>query len=489
MLRTFMILGCCLWTALAVTLSGCGGGSSNSQDTFVVGTDPSQDPTHNTIQAAVDEAIATAVANPDAAVKEIRIIPGTYTGTINIDPSSDLDLVIKGSGSDPSAVVLEGSGSDPVIKVNRAGNIAIENLTINGMSALEPTESRGEVVGVQFEETNGRIENVSIINIRNGNGSAQGLAIQVQGVPPEELDPAIPPATKRVEIIGNTITNFTRVGILVDGYGVEASIRDNNIVGPATSEVWAPNAIQVSHGATGEVINNTIGDASSPNAPAGAGSGILLYCVQGGLTENNTITRTDLGISVVDTQGTTVRGNSISFTTMGVPVQTLGYRYSDPECGSSLQPPQNNIVNNNNISQVSSAGIQLESFDLNVGIPNENLFEGNTILGQGGDALGISVLQASNNTFRGNLIDAPALTGAEETIGTGVVDQTVGDKTASTANTYESNQCVDSVPADLCDPSLTSVTEVAPHRAGTHRGQPHTATPLSRHPAPYIAKR
>jgi hypothetical protein len=78
------------------------------------------------------------------------------------------------------------------------------------------------VVGIQFENASGRLENVVVTNIRNGDGSAQGLAIQVQGVPAGDASD-----TKRVDIIGNTIANFTRAGILADGYGVDVMIGDN----------------------------------------------------------------------------------------------------------------------------------------------------------------------------------------------------------------------------------------------------------------------
>ncbi|MDH3600460.1 MAG: right-handed parallel beta-helix repeat-containing protein [Candidatus Tectomicrobia bacterium] len=486
MLRTFTILGCFLLTALAVTLSGCGNGDSDQPAPFIVGAAPSQGltPTHPTIQEAVDAAIAHAVTNPEAAAQRVLILPGAYTGNISIDASSDFKLVIKGLGSDPADVVIEGlvEGADPIIEVSRAGEIVIENLTVNGMSGLEPTEPRGAVVGIRFEDASGRIENVAVINIRNGDGSAQGLAIQVQGIDAGAFDPGMPPATKRIEITGNTIMNFTRVGILVDGYGVDVSIRDNNLVGLAMSEFWAPNGIQVSHGATGEIINNSVDDAISPTAPEGAGSGIIFYCTQEGHAENNAITGTDLGISLVDVQETIVRNNTILFTDTGVPVQVLGRFFGDSKCGAILEPSRNNVVNNNNISQAFSAGIQLESFDLAVGIPIENRFEGNVILGQGPDALGIVVLQANNNVFVNNLIDAPALTGGVSTINTAVVDQTVGNGTASTANTYINNQCIDSEPAGLCgNPTLTTVAGRAPRRAGTRSAQ--------RHPAPYMAKR
>jgi parallel beta-helix repeat protein len=492
MLRTFTILGCFLLTALAMTLSGCG--NDDQPAPFVVGDAPSQGltPTHHTIQEAVDAAIALAVMNPEAAGQRVLIVPGTYTGNISIDASSDFDLLIKGLGSDPADVVIEGlvGGSDPIIEVSRAGEIAIENLTVNGGSGLEPTEPRGAVVGIRFEDTSGRIENVAVTNIRNGDGSAQGLAIQVQGVHPGTFDPGMPPATKRIEITGNTITNFTRVGILVDGYGVDVSIRDNNLVGPTMAEFWAPNIIQVSYGATGEIINNSVDDAISPNAPGGAGSGIIFYCTQGGHAENNTITGTDLGISLVDAQETIAQNNTILFADTGIPVQVLGHFFGDPKCGADLQPSRNNVVNNNNISQVFSAGIQLESFDLAVGVPTENRFEGNVILGQSPDALGIAVLQATNNTFIDNLIDEPALTGGVSTINTAVVDQTVGSGTASTANTYINNQCVDSEPSGLCgDPTLTSVAGPPPRRARTRSAQHHTVRPSSRRPAPYMAKR
>ncbi len=96
------------------------------------------------------------------------------------------------------------------------------------------------------------------------------------------------------------------------------------------------------------------------------------------------------------------------------------------------------------LSEVSiNVGIDVNTLDPSVGVPEDNEVEGNVIEGQG--FFGILVRQGENNSFDDNVIadDSPP----------DILDQTTGNGTSGTANFYDDNFCTTvSIPEGLCDP-------------------------------------
>lgn len=483
MLQAFRIFGFCFLMVLTVILSGCDDydpGDETATASLIVDTNCSQDGLEApcTLQAAIDDVINQAAMARQTTVRsdgshrnrvaEVLLPPGTYTGNISImDTQNDLSIVIKGLSQDRSATVIQGvDGHSSIIDIRRAGEIIIENLTVDGMSTLEPTETGGTVVGIRIEETKGRINNVAVNNIHNGDGSAQGIGIQIQAATLADVDPQNPPVEKHVEITQTWIRNYSRVGILADGDGGTVDIHGNTLSGQVMSPFHAPNAIQISRGVKGDVRNNRIEGARSPDPLAGAASGIIFYCAPGGIAEKNTVTGADLGISLVDSQDTTIDGNNVMpLTIIGITIQVLGF---DGDCKPNLQLSMNNVVNNNNLN-ASSVGIELLTFSPDIAVPDSNHFENNSIIGQNQDFVGISVNQAKNNMFFDNIVSRGP--GADTP---DVIDQTTGNGTGGTANVYLNNQCTGSEPVGLCQNATAGTSQA--------RSQHRTVTPSKTRP-------
>lgn len=255
--------------------------------------------THTTVQGAIDAAVAHVDMTSD-----IQVCPGTYAENISMMNAADKTITLKGIGADHTTVIITGAGGGPgpIVNVDGLGTVHISDLTVDGQSMMTPTAMFGAVEGIRYEETNGSIRQVEVKNIRNADGSAQGLAIRVQGARAGEFDPAMPPAEKSVEINENIIRNTSRIGILVDGLGASADIEENLIDGPSMPMVFAFNAIQISRSAKGKANKNVINDTVSPTPLTGGGAGVAIHCVDGVTVTKNVITNADLGIVIIDTQ-------------------------------------------------------------------------------------------------------------------------------------------------------------------------------------------
>lgn len=392
--------------------------------------------TYTTIQAAVTAAIADTADTQD----EIYICPGTYQENILIENAPGQMIALKGADDDRTAAVINGVANTPgpLIDVRGVDKVTIQSLTVDGRSSLQIGPFT-EMWGIRFEETHGLIQNVVVKNIGDVGGSAQSLAIQIQGVKADHCDPTMPPEEKKVKVLGNFIQNFTRVGVLVDGEGAYANIEGNVLEGPTTPTTWAPNGIQFSRGAKGHAYNNYFHHMLSPDPLNGAGSGIALHCVKAVHAYNNAISDTDLGIVVIDSQENTVEGNFFEFTQVGIDVQVLGQYFGDPQCTSALTPPERNTFSRNTILDAISTGFHLVVFDPNLGIPRDNRFEDNVALGS---FFGFFVRNGEDNTFVGNTIFSGTFPSMS--------DQTVGSGTNGKANLYSENLCTNPAPDHLC---------------------------------------
>ena len=378
-----------------------------------------------TIQAAVDAAALDPGANT------IKVCPGTYPENVLIGAGNRLKL--KGSGVGSTFVTGVAGTAGPIIDVISADKVHVEDLTVDGASAL----AGGVVIGIRYDMTDGKIKDVEVLNIRNVSGSSQGIGIRVQSAG----------AATKVKIDKTHVSNYTRVGINGNGVGVELEVKKSTVVGPVPPTVWAPNGIQVSRGAVGKIKNNTVDNNPSPNVPGGAGSGIILFCA-GDNTEvkENTVTKADLGISIVDNALAKVERNDVLDSDFdAISLQFLGLFFGDIGCtapGAPL-PVEYNEVYRNTLKDSGDTGISFANFDLatDPATPNDNRIENNDIMDSVCD--GIHIFDGEFNLLEKNDIAASGSTDA--------ADDTTGGGTAGTANTWKKNDCTTSSPPGLCD--------------------------------------
>jgi parallel beta-helix repeat protein len=361
---------------------------------------------------------------------EIRVCAGTYPENVTIGPNANLKL--KGDGIGQTVVtgnIVADAG--PIIYVQAGSKVDINDLTVDGGSAMT-----GSVVhGIRYDDANGKIENVEVLNIRDASGSSQGVGIRVQSSGPEV----------EVTVENSYVENYTRVGTYGNGPGVMLKVEKNTIIGPVDPRVWAPNGIQISRGAKGWVKDNLVDNNPSPNPSAGGGSGIILFCAGPTTVEKNTVTNADFGISLADQADADVHDNEILNSGFdGISLQFLGLYFSDIGCSAvnAPLPVKENDVQENYIVDSGDTGISLANFNLDTEStnPNDNRIEENNIAGSVVD--GIHVFDGTDNRFEENEITSSGQTDA--------VDATSGGGTAGTANTWEENECSTSSPSGLC---------------------------------------
>lgn len=395
------------------------------------------DADHTTIQDAVDAAAA------QSGKQNIQVCAGSYPENVSIGPNNPLAL--NGDGTGATVVTGSAGSSDPIIDIDMSDRVDIESLTVDG----ESNRSGSVAYGVRYYDTDGRVTDVEVLNIRNASGSTQGIGIGVLA------GDGGPPGAK-VKIEQSLIDNYTRVGILYDGEGAVGDVKDTDVVGPVDPREWAPNGIQVSREANARLFGNFIDNNPSPNPPGGAGSGIILFCADATHVKDNHVTRADLGISFVDNQEGLAEKNLVEDGDFdGISLQFLGLRFGDIGCGPSGTPASDNVVRNNTIVDMGDDGISFANFDEanDADSPSDNAVEKNEISGSG-DA-GVSVGHGERNVFQRNrsadsadegffVDDDTADNVFEKNVATGsgvfsCEDQSSGSGTAGTANTWTKN--------------------------------------------------
>jgi parallel beta-helix repeat protein len=127
----------------------------------------------------------------------------------------------------------------------------------------------------------------------------------------------------------NTIDNFQKGGIVVNGVGSFATVSNNTVEGTANNTADPTNGIQFGRGATGAITRNKVtGNVFSgpvtDGEPLFEGSlplayqsvGILLYQAGKVNVSYNTVNANDIGIwDFASGGGTQIRGNTASFST------------------------------------------------------------------------------------------------------------------------------------------------------------------------------
>jgi hypothetical protein len=356
----------------------------------------------------------------------IVVCNGIYPENVSITES----LKVIGETRTGARVTGVATTPGPIFDVsNPAVTVTIERLTVDGNSA----QAGGISWGIRYDGTDGVIRNVSVVNIRDASGATQGQGIRIQST--------LGPASVRIE--DNLVQNFTRGGITGNFAGVSVNVRNNKVIGPVAPKVWAPNGIQISRGARASVVGNFVRNATSPNPPAGAGSGILLFCAGPTSAQANFVTDSDLGIAISDNQDAQVRGNVVRDSVFNAyDFGFLGNLFGPLGCPQTPSPTQDNLLKQNLAVSSGEFGISLSSSDPTLPAPpTMNDIVGNVIRVSGVD--GIRVFDGTDNSFIGNSIRFSDEHDCH--------DDTIGTRTAGTANTWKDNDGTTSYPPGLCD--------------------------------------
>jgi len=234
--------------------------------------------------------------------------PGTYITRLFIEGNASVSGVgtttLMSPGTTSVSVPESGSTFDPIIfgyggTMDSSGNVSgtgvieadISGFEINGLNNATSTKS---FVGILLRNVDGEVANNSLSNLYDADGKGNGpetFGILVYG-------------DSAVDILNNTITDYSRGGIGVQGdLGAApdpvATVQGNTLTGngfEGETGWWADNGIQFGYGASGQIVGNTVTGHWS-NSPWGA-SGIIIASTSNVDIIQNLVQDNELGIAL-----------------------------------------------------------------------------------------------------------------------------------------------------------------------------------------------
>jgi parallel beta-helix repeat protein len=364
---------------------------------FIVDDTPRRGRDFDTIQEAVD---AAAESKGD---DTIRVYPGTYREQVTI-AGEELDGLVLRSVNERRAVIAAPDtigGEFALVQVSDAEDVVIDGFTING-------RSKDLDFGVLVEEeASAVIRDNLITDIRRDPLSVDQTGIGVW------VDTGA-----EASILDNTIVRYQKGGIVLLDEGTRAFISGNTIKGEGATDKIAQNGVQVAVGAEAVITDNRI----SRNIYTGDGadaSGVIAFEAGRVVIDDNRLDDNETGVIVQNqTEPVFVTHNDIDDSRLD---------------GISLDKATGVFIAGNRITDSDRDGIRLEDSSDNILFGNrstDNDENGLTVTGESEDNLILF------NVFVGN-------------DGFDVEDDTQGDGTADTANTYFGNRIGNASPSGL----------------------------------------
>ncbi|MEA2450828.1 MAG: hypothetical protein QOG63_2760 [Thermoleophilaceae bacterium] len=254
------------------------------------------------IQAAV-----TAATPGDS----IKVCPGTYNEQVRITKDN-----LKLESRNPQAATIKAppvmTSPKAIVYIDGATGVTVRDFVISGPGG-GPCDSLeyGVLVGGSASDpsTGAEIRHNRITRIQDNpaGGCQNGNAVQVG----RDFVGLVGSA----DVVDNTIDAYQKTGVVVDGTGSSARVRDNTITGLGSVSFIAQNGVQVSRSALADVEHNTISDnLYAPQTVAS--TGVLVFDANpASEISHNTILRNDEGVYLDGQDGGTVSHNESSHNT------------------------------------------------------------------------------------------------------------------------------------------------------------------------------
>jgi hypothetical protein len=259
-------------------------------------------PGYQTIQSAVTAALVG---------DRINVCPGTYQEQVSIATAAKNNITLV-SVTPLAAIIKATTVSIPaaaydIVTIDGARNVTVQAFTITG--PLPDSSFCNDFILTGVRVKGGGSANIllnHITEIRSTNpalrGCQNGIAIAVGRQFESQVGQA--------NIIGNLIEKYQKGGIYVDNAGSSAQITGNVVRGEGPVNFIAQNGIQISRGATANILRNRISDNAyivPIGLPMDTAAGILLFRATRATVDRNVLNRNQDGIDLF----TMLAGNAI----------------------------------------------------------------------------------------------------------------------------------------------------------------------------------
>ena len=253
-----------------------------------------------------------AIQNSASAANNCTFSTSGSTMTLQGDCTTDASIMVpdgmtlNGNGYTLTAVDPSGNHFRGGVVRNGGASANVVNLTVTTLNLSNVCDAGDDRLrGILFDGASGKILDNTIVNLNQGaSGCQEGNAIEVRnfGANPNRL---------QVEISGNTLSNYQKSGIVVNG-DADGDIHHNTVGASATQANLAANSVQVGFGAKGNVTNNHVAGNSWCCVDAAATAILLFQAAPGTLVRHNNLMdgNADVGI-YIEADGVSVDNNRV----------------------------------------------------------------------------------------------------------------------------------------------------------------------------------
>ena len=273
--------------------------SGDGPNMFIVDDNRAQCPNaaFTSIQAAV------LASGPGA---HIRVCPGLYQEQVDVGPGHD-GLTLFSQQPRQAIIKAPPVMADPgdIVRIHGSQNVSVRQFVITGPLPDTLFCSLFTRTGVRVDQgASALLRDNRITEIRSTDPLLRGCQNGIGVLVGRNFEMT----TGTAWITHNQIDRYQKGAIVVDRAGSSATI-DHNLIahGPPDVMVIAPNGVQVSRGAGGDVNHNVV----TENVGGTVGTGIIIFEAGTGLVEvdHNDVFSNDDGISFYDTDNGTVSHN------------------------------------------------------------------------------------------------------------------------------------------------------------------------------------
>lgn len=285
---------------------------------------------------AVALVTSLAFALPVAAA-DFHVYPGDSIQA-SVDGASDGDVIYVHEGTYAENVLIDG------VDVSL---VAVGDVTISGASDTYANKT------IAIYNSECTIDGFTV--------TSNGCAIYARG------SAAAGDGDVSVTIVNNYVTDYMKNGITVNCELATGFVKDNVIESDADS-VYAQNGIQFGYGATGQVLRNTV-ETDYYLGDDWTASGILIFESDGVSVKKNTVSNCQTGIGVQTwgwfcptASGNVIANNTVTNADWGISVFAYAW---DGYSGMDSAANNNKIVNNSvsGSDNEGSAGIEFGIYD------------------------------------------------------------------------------------------------------------------------------